>query len=64
MLRVKAKQTNEQKIKGYRSNTDFISRIKGLCFPICFPACFQKYVRAGKVKISNEQKLKAKQENL
>jgi len=63
MLRIKAKQTNEHKVKGYRSNTVFISRIKGLCFPICFPVCFQRYVVAGNTKSSNEQKLKAKHTN-
>ena len=51
------------KVKAKQSNTDFISRIKGLCFPICFPACFQRNCGVGKVKQDNETKLKAKQTN-
>ena len=62
MLRIKAKRINESKVKGYSSNTDFISRVKGVCFPFCFPFCFQR-VGKGNIKTSNESKLKSKQEN-
>ena len=63
MLKVRGKQSNENKIKGYPSKTDFIGRVKGLCFPLCFPLCFQRDVGAGKVKVSNETKLKSKRTN-
>ena len=51
------------KLKAKQSNTDFISKVKGLCFPICFPACFQRDRGIGKVKQDNESKFKVKQDN-
>ena len=42
------------KLKAKQSNTDFVSRVKGLCFPICFPACFYHDKGIAKVKQSNE----------
>ena len=63
-MKVKAKQSNECKVKAKQSSTDFISRVKGVCFPFCFPFCFQRNVGKSNIKTSNEQKLKVKQENL
>jgi len=63
MIKVKAKQTNETKIKGYSYSIDFISKIKGLCFPLCFPLCFQRNRGIGKVKQDNDDKFKVKQNN-
>ena len=51
------------KLKAVQKNTDFISRIRGLCFPICFPACFQRDCGIGKVRQDNEGKLRVKQSN-
>ena len=57
------KNANETKLVGCSSGADFISRIKGLCFPICFPACFQKNVGVGKIKKLNATKLVSEQSN-
>lgn len=51
------------KVKAKQSNTDFISKVKGLCFPICFPACFQKDRGAAKIKQDNNDRFKVKQTN-